>query len=136
MSTTIKVIGYHIDAFGHVNNARYLEFLEAARWDWLESYDAYRWFKQMDIAVVVVNININYRLPVYVGERLVIDSYLQHAGLKSGVLKQIITRQEDKQVVADAEVTFVFVNMKTGKAIPIEGEIRDKFELLTAPKED
>ncbi|EBQ5939609.1 thioesterase, partial [Salmonella enterica subsp. enterica serovar Enteritidis] len=56
MSTTIKVIGYHIDAFGHVNNARYLEFLEAARWDWLESYDAYRWFKQMDIAVVVVNI--------------------------------------------------------------------------------
>lgn len=136
MSTTIKVIGYHIDAFGHVNNARYLEFLEAARWDWLESYDAYRWFKQMDIAVVVVNININYRLPVYVGERLVIDSYLQHAGKKSGVLKQIITRQEDKQVVADAEVTFVFVNMKTGKAIPIEGEIRDKFELLTAPKED
>ncbi|EBX5145062.1 acyl-CoA thioesterase, partial [Salmonella enterica subsp. enterica serovar Newport] len=87
MSTTIKVIGYHIDAFGHVNNARYLEFLEAARWDWLESYDAYRWFKQMDIAVVVVNININYRLPVYVGERLVIDSYLQHAGQKSGVLK-------------------------------------------------
>ena len=136
MSTTFKVIGYHIDAFGHVNNARYLEFLEAARWDWLESYDAYRWFKQMDIAVVVVNININYRLPVYVGERLVIDSYLQHAGQKSGVLKQIITRQEDKQVVADAEVTFVFVNMKTGKAIPIEGEIRDKFELLTAPKED
>ncbi|MCP5821816.1 thioesterase, partial [Klebsiella pneumoniae] len=39
-------------------------------------------------------------------------------------------------VVADAEVTFVFINMKTGKAIPIEGEIRDKFELLTAPKED
>ncbi|EPW8573774.1 acyl-CoA thioesterase [Morganella morganii] len=135
MSTTIKVIGYHIDAFGHVNNARYLEFLEAARWDWLESYDAYRWFKQMDIAVVVVNININYRLPVYVGERLVIDSYLQHTGQKSGVLKQIITRQEDKQVVADAEVTFVFINMKTGKAIPIEGEIRDKFELLTGPKD-
>ena len=26
MSTTIKVIGYHIDAFGHVNNARYLSF--------------------------------------------------------------------------------------------------------------
>ncbi|HCM64620.1 MAG TPA: thioesterase [Morganella sp. (in: Bacteria)] len=134
MSTKIKVLGYHIDAFGHVNNARYLEFLEAARWDWLESYDAYRWFKQMDIAVVVVNININYRLPVHLGERLIIDSYLQHSGQKSGVLKQIVTWQEDKQVVADAEVTFVFINLKTGKALPIEGEIRDKFELLTAPE--
>ena len=68
MSTTIKVIGYHIDAFGHVNNARYLEFLEAARWDWLESYDAYRWFKQMDIAVVVVNININYLSLIHISE--------------------------------------------------------------------
>ena len=33
MSTTrISVRGYHEDRFGHVNNARYLEFLEEARW--------------------------------------------------------------------------------------------------------
>ena len=28
----IKIRGYHLDLFGHVNNARYLEFLEEARW--------------------------------------------------------------------------------------------------------
>ncbi|XLM23374.1 thioesterase, partial [Chromobacterium piscinae] len=31
--TRIKVRGYHLDLFGHVNNARYLEFLEEARWN-------------------------------------------------------------------------------------------------------
>jgi thioesterase-3 len=32
----MTVRGYHLDLFGHVNNARYLEFLEEARWDWFE----------------------------------------------------------------------------------------------------
>jgi thioesterase-3 len=29
--TTIKIRGYHLDLNGHVNNARYLEFLEEGR---------------------------------------------------------------------------------------------------------
>ena len=33
MQTQIKVRGYHLDVYQHVNNARYLEFLEEARWD-------------------------------------------------------------------------------------------------------
>jgi thioesterase III len=32
----IKVRGYHLDVFSHVNNARYLEFLEEARWAAIE----------------------------------------------------------------------------------------------------
>jgi len=31
-TTQIKVRGYHCDFYGHVNNARFLEFLEEARW--------------------------------------------------------------------------------------------------------
>lgn len=31
MQTQIKVRGYHLDVYQHVNNARYLEFLEEAR---------------------------------------------------------------------------------------------------------
>ena len=32
----IKVRGYHLDLYGHVNNARYLEFLEEARWAYFD----------------------------------------------------------------------------------------------------
>jgi len=32
----IKVRNYHLDRFGHVNNARYLEFLEEGRWTYSE----------------------------------------------------------------------------------------------------
>jgi len=30
--TEIKVRGYHMDFYGHINNARYLELLEEGRW--------------------------------------------------------------------------------------------------------
>ena len=60
MQTQIKVRGYHLDVYQHVNNARYLEFLEA-RWDGLENSDSFQWMTEKNIAFVVVNININYR---------------------------------------------------------------------------
>ena len=34
--TKIVIRGYHLDAYRHVNNARYLEFLEEARWQYLD----------------------------------------------------------------------------------------------------
>jgi acyl-CoA thioesterase FadM len=36
---TIKltVRGYHLDGYNHVNNARYLEFLEEARWQYFDN---------------------------------------------------------------------------------------------------
>ncbi|MBM4131076.1 acyl-CoA thioesterase [bacterium] len=34
---TVRVRGYHCDFYGHLNNARYLELLEEARWQWAES---------------------------------------------------------------------------------------------------
>ncbi len=36
-TTEIKIRGYHLDLYGHVNHARYLEFLEDARWGMMES---------------------------------------------------------------------------------------------------
>ena len=33
----VRVRNYHLDGYGHVNNARYLEFLEEARWAFLRN---------------------------------------------------------------------------------------------------
>jgi len=67
MQTHIKVRGYHLDVYQHVNNARYLEFLEEARWDGLEQEEGFQWMTANRIAFVVVNININYRRPAVPG---------------------------------------------------------------------
>ncbi len=73
MHTHIRVRGFHIDVFQHVNNARYLEFLEEARWEWLDGEPAAQWMAENQIAFIVVNININYRRPAVLGDLLRID---------------------------------------------------------------
>ncbi|UYA59351.1 4-hydroxybenzoyl-CoA thioesterase family active site [Pectobacterium sp. F1-1] len=123
MQTLITVRGYHIDVYQHVNNARYLEFLEEARWQWLETQPAFGWMHRNKIAFVVVNININYRKPAVLGDVLRIDSELIQINTKSGVISQKITRVADESDVTDATLTFVCIDLLTQKALPLEGEL-------------
>ena len=88
--TEIKVRGYHTDSYGHVNNARFLEFLEEDRWAQLESsIDLGKWARK-GLFFLVVNININYRRPVVLGEVINISTKIERIGTKSVVLKQEI----------------------------------------------
>ena len=102
MQTKIKVRGYHLDVYQHVNNARYLEFLEEARWDGLENSAGFQWMSAHHIAFVVVNININYRRPAVLGDVLTVTSKVEQLNGKSGVLSQVVTLDPEGQVVADA----------------------------------
>ena len=132
MQTTIKVRGYHLDVYQHVNNARYLEFLEEARWEWLEEAEAFHWLQEQKLAFVVVNININYRRPAVLGDVLVIDSEITQLNSKSGIIAQRVLLAGQETVVADAALTFVCIDLRTQKAVALEGELRERLMRLMA----
>lgn len=123
-TTPIKVRGYHLDVYGHVNNARYLEFLEEGRWALFESVTDLNAWAERGYAFVVVNINISYRRAAKLHDELALTTQLAELGSRSGVLEQVIRRDSDGEVVADAKVTFVVIDAKIERAIPIEGELR------------
>lgn len=120
----IKVRGFHIDIFSHVNNARYLEFMEEARWVVIDKYIDIKRMQTKGIIFVVVNININYRRPASMGDILELYLGLAKIGGKSAVFHQEIRLKGADTVVADAQVTFVFADKITGKAVKIDDEIK------------
>ena len=126
--TEIRVRGYHLDVYGHVNNARYLEFLEEARWDLFEGHVDLEQWKGLGLAFFVANISINYRRPASLGDVLEIRTGLTRFGNKSATFSQRIVLKGTETLLADAEITFVLADMNTGKAVPIEGELRALFE--------
>jgi len=132
MQTIIKVRGYHLDVYQHVNNARYLEFLEEARWQWLEEVEAFHWLQEQKLAFVVVNININYRRPAVLGDVLTIDSEITQLNGKSGIIAQRVLLAGQDTVVADAALTFVCIDLRTQKAVVLEGELRERLMRLMA----
>ena len=120
----IKVRGFHIDIFSHVNNARYLEFMEEARWVVIDKYINLKRMQEKGIIFVVVNININYRRPASMGDVLELYLGLTKIGSKSAVFYQEIRVNGTDTVVADAHVTFVFADKDTGKAVKIDDDMK------------
>lgn len=127
--TEIKVRGYHADFYGHVNNARYLEFFEEDRWAVFESHVDLRKWAAMGLVFMVVNVNINYRKAVPVGETLQVSTRLEKTGQRSVVLKQEIRLKETREVAADGLVTFV-VSDHSGHAVAIDREIKEDIEKI------
>ncbi len=122
--THAKVRGYHLDLYGHVNNARYLEFLEEGRWSFYEKRVDRDQIHSRGLGLVVVNNNINYRYPARLHDILEIRTDVERIGGKSLTFKQEIYLKGTNTLVIDASVVFVILNMKTGKAIEIDEELR------------
>jgi thioesterase-3 len=130
-ATRIPVRGYHLDVYGHVNNARYLEFLEEARWAYFGEHADLNWWQQRGKAFVVVNINIDYRAPANIGDVLDVGVEVVEIGQRSSVIRQVVSKQ-DGTVSAEARVTFVVLDIASGRATPIEGDLREQLERLAA----
>lgn len=129
----IKVRGYHLDVYGHVNNARYLEFLEEGRWAFFDTRMDLARLMEKEISFVVVNININFKRPAFLGHLLAIDTTISKINHRSGVIHQVIRLEGTDTVVADADVTFVLYDNKAGAAAPLKGEILDFLRPLMTP---
>ena len=125
MKTTIeiKVRGYHVDHFNHVNNARYLEFLEEARWDYCEKNNLINEFHHRGMMHVTVSTTINYRKSAHVGQVLKIGTEVSGITGKRLVMGQNIYDLKTDILIADAMVTNVFLDVNTGKALPVNASV-------------
>jgi thioesterase-3 len=129
-SLEIIVRSTEIDVNGHVNNAKYLEYLEWGREEWYEKSELpYDKFLAMNIQTVTVNININYRKECLQNDRLTITTRPEKLGRTSYVLRQEIHNQHG-ELVADALVTSVTMDSQTRKGRPVPEELARLFAHL------
>ena len=121
----IKVRGYHCDFYGHVNNARYLEFLEEARWGFLEDgLDLAEW-KARGLGFVVTEVTIKYRRPAGLNAVLEVRTRTGSLGPRGGVILQDVVLVESGELAASAQITFEVIDLARGKAVPLDGEIAE-----------
>lgn len=130
----ITVRGYHIDYFGHVNHARYVEFLEEARWHYLEENQLFDWIHEIGAAHVVSHVSVTYLYPAGVGNILSIETGVSSRGTNEFDMAQTITCPALDRPVVKARVTNVFVDAK-GRPRPIDRQILNIWpDLAMTPK--
>lgn len=103
-----RIRGYHLDGYGHVNNARYLEFLEEARWHFFEQHDLLG--ELAGVQIVVARIDIRYRRSVVAGDVLTVRNRVKTVEPRLAVIRQIVSFADSGKTAAQADVTLVPVS--------------------------
>lgn len=121
-TTNINIRNYHIDNFGHVNHARYLEFLEEARWQYLEKNQLLEPIHQNEMFHVVSKIVINYLHPVRLGDVLSIETKIDGRSSKCFWVDQTAYIKSSGKTAVKAVITNVFVDAQ-GRPQAVNSEI-------------
>ena len=126
----ITVRSTHIDVMGHVNNAKYVEFLEWGRCDELEKLGIDIWdMVKRKLGFAVVNLNINYRKEVFASDILEIKTtFREIRNRKLGIMDQVITRSGSNEIVCEAEVSFLICDLEKHKSISMPEELLNVFK--------
>ena len=104
-----RVRTYECDSYGHVNNANYLNYLEYARYEFLRDvgFD-FKAATEAGYGVYIARVEIDYKMPAFADDELLIKSCPVKKGAVSGVIAQEIWRGDDLLIAA--KVTWAFVD--------------------------
>ncbi|MDW5417828.1 thioesterase family protein [Iodobacter sp. CM08] len=122
--TKILVQGFHCDAYGHVNNARYQEFLEQARTDFWNAHGK-AWFNERNIGAVVAEFSrIQYKRPCGPDDELSVVT--QWDGVPSTEAWVVQDIMKGPKVALSARLKLVFFDTQTKRSLPLSGELLDR----------
>lgn len=123
----VTVTEADIDVFMHMNYKRYIDHFEKARADWfIEIGLPYKLMAEKGMAVVILKLEMQYIKEARLGDHLTIKTTPKKLGTKSFTLKQAIYNEQD-ELMTESVCTFVMLNTKTRKSMPVVDEIAQFF---------
>ena len=131
--TEFTIRTFHTDAFGHVNNSRYAELLEEARWRYAEDIGLIELLKERGLGFIIVDMRLRFRLPVFEGETIRVETSLVTLGSASGDVKQWVYKPGETSVCLKSMYHFILIDRETTKSVPIDGAIRELLVKVLEP---
>ncbi len=128
---------FHIDFLGHVNNAIYIQWMEIGRTKLLEAAGmvTHEILKQ-SFAPLLVQTNITYKIPLYLGDRVHVEVWLSELRNTTGILEFRFYNGQQK-LVAEGYQRGLFIDTKTMLPKRLSPEERALFlPFLETSKED
>jgi acyl-CoA thioester hydrolase len=103
-----------IDANHHANNIEYVRWMQEAAISHSDSAGCTAATKSAGASWVVRSHYVEYLLPAFAGERLVILTWVSTLRRASSLRKYLFLRENDRAVVARGETSWIFVDRHPG----------------------
>ncbi|HRK01464.1 MAG TPA: acyl-CoA thioesterase [Oligoflexia bacterium] len=118
----LTILERHLDSFGHVNNAAYLEIFEEARWDLItrKNYGLDK-VQQTKIGPTILEVNLRFHREVKLRQNIVIHTRTENYEGKVGVIIQEM-KDESGQLHCTATLKMGLFDLQARKLIPATPE--------------
>jgi len=113
-----------LDAFNHVNNSKYLSYLEEARLRWMLGVPG----QGLDdhVAPVVAAAHLNYRRPIEWPAEVDIELFVERLGNTSvSIGHRIVDAHDESVLYCDGNVVMVWIDRGTGRAAVLPVAVRE-----------
>lgn len=107
----------HLDSYGHMNNATYLQIFEEARWEFITQNGwGYKKIHETRQGPVVLEANVSFRKEINLRQLITIESRIIEYTSRVGTLEQKML-DEESNVCAYATFKFGFFDLKERKLL-------------------
>jgi acyl-CoA thioester hydrolase len=120
---TFNIAWGDMDALGHVNHARYFDYFQEARIEWLAKYQV---SLAEDMGPVVIQATCTFLKPVIYPATLTLKSLLSHMGKTSIIMNHLLYQGD--ALMAEGSCKIVWVDYRKNKSIPLPDAIRQLFD--------
>jgi acyl-CoA thioester hydrolase len=115
-----------LDAQGHVNNARFLTFVEHARITYLKNLGLWDGVDFLNLGLIVADAHIAYRAPIEFGATVRVTGGVVSMGNKSMKFAHRLEDADTGQLYAEADMIMVAYDYHTKQSIVIPDAWRER----------
>ncbi|MFO1464726.1 MAG: thioesterase family protein [bacterium] len=131
--TELQVRFADVDMMGHLNNAKYVTYLEQGRIAYFQK------FPELDFtagsleardSVIVASLKVDFRSPAYMNETILVFLRTRELKRSSFVIEYEMREKADGRLVATAETVMVYFDYRAQKSKEIPDSLRKTFEAV------
>jgi acyl-CoA thioester hydrolase len=115
-----------LDAQWHINNARFLSFMEHARFSYLLQLGLFEGHNFLEFPLIVADIHIAFLAPIEYDEPIEVGMRVTRIGNKSLTIEYLIENTRTGEAKARAEYVMVTFDYHAKKSVPVWPEWREK----------
>jgi acyl-CoA thioester hydrolase len=124
-----------LDPQGHVNNAKFLTYMEQGRVFYLKQLKLWEGGSFLDIGIILADVNITFRKVIQFGDPIRVGVRISSIGNKSMTSEYSIEDARDESVFATGLSVLVAYDYRNRRSLPIPKEWRDAIRLFEAMTE-
>ncbi|MBW2734753.1 MAG: acyl-CoA thioesterase [Deltaproteobacteria bacterium] len=131
VSLPIVVRSTDLDEYSHVNNAKFVEYLEWGRYEWFDRSNAGEAFsaeKDQELGAVIAKMEVSYLQEARRGDALSIRTALVRLGGKSMRFRQCIFNGE--HMICEAQIIGVLFDLQARRSLTFPQALRARLEPL------